>query len=456
MVNGEVGGGNKVLLEIAQRLSELGQDVELYFWDARKTVEWHSTNTRVSTAQSLEEALKTPRDFVYFSNSFLLPLGLPYLNGARPVLVCQGYESFCYGDTFEESRQDCPALVKVMQLPISIISTSKSIQSLIKQRANRDSFFVPVGIDKALFNGSELDQRPDPATKRILLVGNYLLPFKGMFEAFKAIEMLSREISVQLVLITQARSGRHIFERFSFAHEIHYQPKLDTVASIFKSCHVYCCASWYEGLGLPSLEAFCCGVPVVSTRDFGVNDFGIDGVNLLLAQPNDPADLYSKLKTVLSDDSLANVLRHNAFKTAAEYDWNKSIQAFIDCQKDLLETKPEPAQFTVSDMSLLSKELDAEGLFTPAETYQKLRDLYGRVDSICTTILDGELDSKSLFQLSETRKELSQYLSNPKAEYYKAFKARYDACGLLLTLKDEPDFRDYVKAISRTTSPLED
>ena len=35
--------------------------------------------------------------------------------------------------------------------------------------------------------------------------------------------------------------------------------------AIISSCDAYCCTSWYEGLGLPAIEAFRCGVPVVST-----------------------------------------------------------------------------------------------------------------------------------------------------------------------------------------------
>src|SRR3712207_8748073 len=47
-------------------------------------------------------------------------------------------------------------------------------------------------------------------------------------------------------------------------------------------------SSWYEGLGLPAIEAFHCGTPVVSTRTVGVGEYAQDGRNLLLADANAP------------------------------------------------------------------------------------------------------------------------------------------------------------------------
>ena len=132
------------------------------------------------------------------------------------------------------------------------------------------------------------------------------MPYKGMKDGFEALCKLSREMPVQLVLVTQESRGRGIFEGLTFPIELHYCPIEERMPEIISSCDAYCCTSWYEGLGLPALEAFRCGVPVVSTRTYGVSDYGIDDVNLLLAQPNDPHDLYLKLHRLLSDEALAN------------------------------------------------------------------------------------------------------------------------------------------------------
>jgi glycosyltransferase involved in cell wall biosynthesis len=449
LVCAEIGGGNWVLLKIAQELLELGQEVEIFLWDDRKPIDWHAAGVPISSAETIEEAVSADFDFIYFANAFLVPLALPFIKKARPVLVCQGYESFCYGETYQEALNDSPALMKVMQLPISIISTSRSIEKLVKERTGRDSYLVPVGIERSMFHPhpKPID---DGSPKRILMVGNYLLPWKGMSDGFEAIDLLARELAVQLVLITQAGSGHHVFERFSFSTEKHYRPKLAEVAEIMKTCHVYCCSSWYEGLGLPKLEAFSSGIPVVSTRDFGVSEFGVDGENILLAEPNNPQDLYRQLKRVLTEDSLADRLRTNALQTVQQYEWINTTPAFLQSQLSMQSDPRDRSQVSQAEMQTVCEELEQAGLFTPSETYQTIRKLYRRFSELCTELIDQRIElTDGIHGLSQVGSELAGYLNNPKAQYYKAFKARYDACRLLLSLKDEPKFLDYVKALHK-------
>ena len=141
--------------------------------------------------------------------------------------------------------------------------------------------------------------------------------------------MLAAEMPVELVIATQERRSRAFFDDLPFPVELHFCPGEATMAEIMASCDGYCCTSWYDGLGLPGLECFCCGVPVVSTRTYGVMDYGVDEENLLLARPNDPGDLCRQLRRVLQDTSLADRLRDGGARTVASaYDWPTSVRRF--------------------------------------------------------------------------------------------------------------------------------
>ena len=50
--------------------------------------------------------------------------------------------------------------------------------------------------------------------------------------------------------------------------------------------------------------------------------------------------------------------------------------------------------------------------------------------------------------LSGLRDEFRSYLANEKAEYYDAFKAKYDWCQLILSLKDNTRFNEYLELMS--------
>lgn len=450
LVDGAISGGNKVFLELARDMAAKGEYVELFFWQSDSSPFLPPGLAAISSADTIEQAVSGDFDVIYFSHTFLLPPALPYVERATTVLFCQGYESFYRGDSYAASQQDSPALRDAMQLPDAIVSVSPSIQSVVKQRANRDSYLVPVGIDHFVFIPQPAAD-PNAQVKRILLVGNYLSPWKGMKDAFAALNLLAGAFDIQLVLITQEDRGRNLLSELKYPVEIHSAPPMSDIPSIYSSCHAYCCASWYEGIGLPKLEAFACGVPVVSTRDYGVDDFGIDGENLLLSNPNDPTDICNKLKRVLTDSSLALKLRENGFRAAAKHSWSKTVEAFIKVQPQILaQSRKKTVQSrSFGDMQMLSDRLEREGLFGPPGVYKEMAVLHKRFFQICASLVNEKVSRDTGVKgLTELSKEFELYAGNPDAEYYNDFKATFDACRLLVSLGKEPQFLNYVRAIA--------
>jgi len=448
LVDGAVSGGNKVFLELARDLSADGQVVDLYFWQSGPAPFLSPGKANLSSALTIEEAVSAEYDVIYFSHSFLLPLALPFMKHGRSVWVCQGYETFYRGDTYAESLTDSRALAEVLQYPTAMISVSKSIQKLVKERSGRDSYLVPVAIDRSLFKQRQ-NADPEAPVKRILLVGNYLSPWKGLTDAFKAVKLLAADMNVELVLITQEDRRRHIVNELGIPIEIHYCPQLSDIPAIYASCHVYCCASWYEGIGLPKLEAFACGVPVVSTRDFGVCDFGIDGENVLLCEPNNPFDLSEKLRKILTDQLLAARLSAAGLRTVADFDWPKTVTAFQEVQKIILQNPSETRTYSAASMHVYSDRLEEEGLFGPQSAYDSMAKLGRRFFVLCEQLLEENLTvQEGVEHLAELSEELAPFSSNPNRQYYNDFKASYNACRLLVSLKDQPEFLNYVRAMT--------
>ena len=443
-------GGVKVVFEVATRLARRGHAVELFSYAGPPR--WHDLELPLLRSRDLEDVDASLYDFVFATNAFFLPLLLP-LAGPRLVFYAQDYESFHHSadGTFEGFRAESPVFRDLYRLPVPIITESAVVQRLVRERAGRDAWYAPVGIRKEIFVPRPRRPTAPTGAARILFVGNYLMPYKGMVDGFEALRLLSADREVELVLATQEDRNRALFDGLPYRTEIHFRPPEDAMPAIYASADVYCCSSWYEGLGLPALEAFSCGVPVVSTRTLGVDEYGVDGVNLLLADPHDPSDLARALAAVLDDRELADKLVAGGFETVATgYDWEAGVDAFEDALRSLrARRRDDGARAAEVDPAVLGdllRRLEAEGAYTPIAIFRRHAELAGEVDRVCAAIADdGEGDHVG--RLLELRDDLRPYLSNPLAQYHRAFRATFDLCQVVLGLAGRADYRRLVRLI---------
>lgn len=445
----QLSGGVKVIFALTDRLVDAGHKVDLFSY--ANSPEWYNQKARLVESKDISEVDMSRYDFVVVSNAVFIPMVLPLLGNARCVFLAQDYESFHHSTntTYESFLAESPAFKALYSLPVPIIATSRPIVRLIKERIGKTAYHLPLGLNKQVFHPQPRATLSD--RKRVLLVGNYLMPYKGMRDGLDALEKLARDIDVELVLITQEERGRKIFDSYSFPKEVHFCPSESDIPAIIASCDAYCCTSWYEGFGLPALEAFCCGTPVVSTRTLGVDDYGEDGKNLLLANPNDPDDLEDKLRTVLTDSALAERLVEGGFETVrGRYDWATSLDAFMRAIADIDAVYTGAGELDSAYLYRLLDELEGEGSLTPIEIYRE----FHRLDQELTRVADdlaGERPANGqIGKLAAIRDDLGQYVANERTQYYSAFKAKYDLCRLLIELAGSAD-RVHIK---RLINPL--
>jgi glycosyltransferase involved in cell wall biosynthesis len=75
-------------------------------------------------------------------------------------------------------------------------------------------------------------------------------------------------------------------------------------APYWKAADVFCCTSRIESYPRVILEAMACGLPIVTTRVFGIAEQVRPAVNALFYQPGDDRTLADHLTTLVQDDAL--------------------------------------------------------------------------------------------------------------------------------------------------------
>ena len=94
--------------------------------------------------------------------------------------------------------------------------------------------------------------------------------------------------------------------------------------SLFSAAAAFVFPSLYEGFGLPPLEAFACGTPVVAVRASAVPE--VVGDAGILVEPGDAEALAEALGAIHDLPELAAELRSKGHKRAALFSWPRAAR----------------------------------------------------------------------------------------------------------------------------------
>jgi glycosyltransferase involved in cell wall biosynthesis len=141
--------------------------------------------------------------------------------------------------------------------------------------------------------------------------------FQGLISAFQQLD----RPGVDLVLVGGKFS--RVFQttqvdQYSGIHLLGYLQDAE-ILSLYKHAAGFVFPSFYEGFGIPVLEAMTAGCPVISSRAASLPEVGGDAV--LYCDPNDPADIACQMKNLLDTPELSENLRLKGFVQASRFSW---------------------------------------------------------------------------------------------------------------------------------------
>jgi glycosyltransferase involved in cell wall biosynthesis len=237
----------------------------------------------------------------------------------------------------------------------------------ISESTRRDVVsFLKLSPDRVVAVGAASDGRffvpdhaePMPAESRALLhalgitrpfvysVGSleYRKNLWGLIDAFAMLpERLRR--AHQLVLtyalpeVDQGRVRRYAWER-GIADPLVLTDRLGDRALriLYQRCAAFVFPSFYEGFGLPILEAMHCGAPVIAGNNS--SQIEVVGDAALLFNPADAGELAAQLVRVLDDPGRAHELGERAVVQARRFRWDETAGKALDVLTQLRAVGP--------------------------------------------------------------------------------------------------------------------
>ena len=98
------------------------------------------------------------------------------------------------------------------------------------------------------------------------------------------------------------------------------------------TCLVF--ASYYEGFGLPILEAQSCGLPVITSNVSATAE--ISGNSVLLVNPENPDEISKAINTLFNSETERKKLIEKGFQNVKNFSWEKTAKQTVEVYKKCL------------------------------------------------------------------------------------------------------------------------
>jgi glycosyltransferase involved in cell wall biosynthesis len=164
-----------------------------------------------------------------------------------------------------------------------------------------------------------------------MFVGS-LHPRKNLARLFTAFDLFKTQThsDIKLVIVGQkkwwTKPIRLAFEKMTHKDEVIFTGRLNDVelgqvtAAAFAALYV----SYFEGFGIPIIEAFRSGIPVITSNVTSMPEIAGDAA--LLVNPFDEQEIADAMKTISSDEKIRIQLVEKGFEQAKKFSWDISAQ----------------------------------------------------------------------------------------------------------------------------------
>jgi len=213
-----------------------------------------------------------------------------------------------------------PAKVKVVYL---------ASDSQFKKLANQEK-------DKKVLKKYGID-------KKYILSAGTIEPRKNyptLIKAFNYIKHNNNDFNYRLVIV-----GRTGWKSEATYRERELSPYKDDIlfigrvsdkdlVQIYNQAEIFVYPSFFEGFGLPPLEAMSCGLPVIASDSSSLKE--VVGDAGILVPPEDYREISRQILYILKNEKIKKKLKEKSLKQAQKFSWEKTARKTLNIYNEII------------------------------------------------------------------------------------------------------------------------
>jgi len=170
----------------------------------------------------------------------------------------------------------------------------------------------------------------------ILYVARIEHPGKNHLNLIKAYEQLDEKLKEKydLVLIggdwNGAQTVHQYAEQSADSERIRFLGYVanDALPQYYRQASLFVFPSFYEGFGIPMVEAMASATPVAASNTSSLPEVGGDAA--LYFDPKDPMDISNTMTKILSSEECGRRMREAGLEQVKKFDWDKHAQILLE------------------------------------------------------------------------------------------------------------------------------
>ena len=243
----------------------------------------------------------------------------------------------------------------------AILRSAKKILTVSK--ASREDIIKVLNVDpdriEVTYEGVEETFKPvkdkdisDKVAKRYNLPDNYIFYVGGLDERKNLLRLIHAFAKIaekyEIFLVIGGKTdnsdleGRNSFldlkkevERLGLGPLVNFTGFIEDsdLPAVYSRAKLFVYPSYYEGFGLPPLEAMACGVPVIVSNSSSLLEICADAA--LLVDPYKTEEFYSAIDILLKDNNLRGEYIKKGFINAGRFKWRDVAEKTLKVLKSI-------------------------------------------------------------------------------------------------------------------------